>query len=109
VCTLKTKGLRTLLQINPTPLQNVKIQHRIQGAQSMSGFVPLNEHKKEEKLGFWGDLGYGEKKRKKLEMRVMGVNGRPAEVLRRRGDVVVAVEWCLGGGIWILGSLGEER
>jgi hypothetical protein len=37
------------------------------------------------------------------------MNGRPAEALRRRGDIAVAVEWCLGGGIWILGSLGEER
>jgi hypothetical protein len=64
---------------------------------------------KEEKLGFWKDLGYSEKKRKNLEMGVMGVNGRPAEVLRRRGDVLVALEWCLGGGISILRSLGEER
>jgi hypothetical protein len=37
------------------------------------------------------------------------MNGRPAEALRRRGDIAVAVERCLGGGIWRLGSLGAKR
>jgi hypothetical protein len=39
----------------------------------------------------------------------MGINGRPVEALRRSGDGSVAVGRCLGGGIWILGRLGEER
>jgi hypothetical protein len=39
----------------------------------------------------------------------MGRNGGLAEALRRRGDIAVAMERCLGGGIWILGSLGEKR
>jgi hypothetical protein len=34
----------------------------------------------------------------------MGINGRPAEALRRCSDGTVAVGRCLGGGIWILGS-----
>jgi hypothetical protein len=39
----------------------------------------------------------------------MVANGRSVEALRRHGDGGVVVGWCLGGGIWILGRLGEER
>jgi hypothetical protein len=39
----------------------------------------------------------------------MGINGWPVEALRRCSDGAVAVGRCLGGGIWILGRLGEER
>jgi hypothetical protein len=39
----------------------------------------------------------------------MGINGRSVEALRRCGDGAVAVGRCLGGVIWILGRLGEER
>jgi hypothetical protein len=51
-------------------------------------------------LGFWG---------KKEKWGKMVANGWPVEALRRRGDGGVAVGRCLGGGIWILGRLGEER
>jgi hypothetical protein len=37
----------------------------------------------------------------------MGRNGGSTEALRRHGDVAVAVEWCLGGGIWDEGLYGE--
>jgi hypothetical protein len=61
--------------------------------------------KKEEKWGF-GEVWVTVRRNKNGGMRR---NGGPAEALRRRGDVAVAVGMCLGGGIWILGSLGEGR
>jgi hypothetical protein len=42
-------------------------------------------------------------------MRKMVSNGWSVEALRRRSDDGVVVGRCLGGGIWILGRLGEER
>jgi hypothetical protein len=66
----------------------------------VSGFVPLNEQIKEEKLGFWGDLGYGEKQRN-------GGNGCEMDGRQwcggewwwRRGAAVVMGR-CLGGGFF---------
>jgi hypothetical protein len=58
------KGFENPFQNQPNLLYSIKIQHRIQGAQSVSGFVPLNEQKKGRKMGFWGGLGCGEKERK---------------------------------------------
>jgi hypothetical protein len=65
VCNLKIKGFGTLSKIKPTPLQTIKTKHRIQGAQSVSGFMPLNEQKlQKKKWGFgvvWVIVGKREK------------------------------------------------
>jgi hypothetical protein len=55
------------------------------------------------KMRFWD---FGEKKEKWGKM---VANGWPVEALGRRDNGGVAVGRCLGGGIWILGRLGEER
>jgi hypothetical protein len=57
----QNKGLRTPTKFNPTPCKNKQNQPNKQGAQSVSGFVPLNNQKKKKKLGFWGDVVFGEK------------------------------------------------
>jgi hypothetical protein len=95
VCNPKIKGLKILLKIKPTPCKKCKNQHKIQGAQSVSGFVPLNEQKKEEKWGFrevWVTV-------RRNKNGGMGRIGGPTKALWRRGDVSVVVGRCLGGGI----------
>jgi hypothetical protein len=60
-------------------------------------------------MGFVGEnrfQNFGEKMEKWGKM---VANGLPVEALRRCSDGGVAVGRCLGGGIWILGRLGEER
>jgi hypothetical protein len=42
VCTLKTKGLKTPSQINPTPCKKRLSKHKQQKAQSVDGFVPFD-------------------------------------------------------------------
>jgi hypothetical protein len=59
----ESKGFENPFQNQPNHLQSIKIQHRIQGAQFVSGFVPLNEQIKEKKSVFWGDMDYGERER----------------------------------------------
>jgi hypothetical protein len=68
VGTSKAKGLRTPSQLNPTPCKQTIIQHNTKGAQSVSGFVPLNDKKRNQKCGIWGVVGLGEKKNGNGEM-----------------------------------------
>jgi hypothetical protein len=66
--------------------------------------------KKWRKMGFFGEkMGFRDFREKMEKWGNMVANGRPVEALRPRGDGGVAVGRCLGGGIWILGRLGEER
>jgi hypothetical protein len=58
VCTAKIKGWKTLLKLNPTPLQIKKNQHIIKGAQSKRGFVPFDLNKKSKNWGYFGKIGF---------------------------------------------------
>jgi hypothetical protein len=61
----QNKGLRTPTKFNPTPCKNKQNQPNKQGAQSVSGFVPLNNQKKKKKIGFLGRCGF---RREGMEM-----------------------------------------
>jgi hypothetical protein len=103
------KGFENPLQMSPTPAKTVHNQHSNKWAQSTDGFVPKNNETNGEKWGFWETMGFGILREKMEKWGKMVANGWPVEALWRREDDGVAVGRCLGGGIWILGRLGEER
>jgi hypothetical protein len=104
VGTSKAKGLRTPSQLNPTPYKQTIIQHNTKGAQSVSGFVPLNDKKRNQKCGIWGVVGLGEKKKWKWGN---GAGGG-AVVAQWRCGVMEEGGWRWNGG-WVGLGVMEMR